>query len=99
MKDIIRPKSFRVLILERDPFVRRCLARLIDLEPDLEGCGGAAGVAEALERIRELRPDVVVVNADALDGRGPDAIGDLRWKHPALPLLVVSLHGEAVYGR
>ncbi len=37
-------------------------SRLIDSEADIEVCGGAESVAEALEQAKTLRPDLVVVD-------------------------------------
>ena len=92
-------KKSRVFLLDTDAAVRRCLARLIEVEPGLTVCGQASGMAEALERIPAAGPDAVVVSLDALEGGGVSVVNHLRWEHPGLPLVAVSMREETVFGR
>lgn len=91
-------RKYRVFLLEADAVARRWLARLIDAEPDLWVCGAAAGVAGALEQIPAARPEALVLDVDPLDGASVIAINHLRWKHPDLPLVIISLREESVQG-
>src|SRR5579859_5623026 len=52
----------RVLIADDHPLFRDGLARRIKERPELELIGESADGAEELEAIRELRPDVAVVD-------------------------------------
>lgn len=54
----------RVLIAEDQGMVLGALAALLDLEGDLEVVGRAGDGAEALERARALRPDVLVTDIE-----------------------------------
>jgi DNA-binding NarL/FixJ family response regulator len=87
----------RVLLVDDHPIVRQGLKRLIGNEPDLEVCGEAAGVREARRAIRELAPDVVVADISLRDGDGIELLTELRAHHPALPVLVLSMHDEVIY--
>ncbi len=60
----------RVLIADDHGVVRDGLSRLIEATDDLELVGTAADGAEAVERARELAPDVVLMDLDmpVLDG-------------------------------
>jgi len=87
----------RVLLVDDHPIVRQGLKRLIGNEPDLEVCGEAAGVREARQAIRELAPDVVVADISLRDGDGIELLTELRAHHPALPVLVLSMHDEVIY--
>jgi NarL family two-component system response regulator LiaR len=60
----------RVLIVDDHSIVREGLRMLLALDPDLEVVGEAANGAEAIERARQLRPDVVVMDLllPVLDG-------------------------------
>lgn len=89
----------RVFLIDGDSLMRRCLAKLLSLEPDLEVCGEAADVEQALKRIARARPDVAVVNVESTQKRGPEAISGLRWAFPKLPLLTLSMRDAAVHGR
>ncbi len=56
------PTERRVLIVDDHPIVRQGLRQMIDLEPDLKVCGEAQSEREARVAIRELEPDVVIVD-------------------------------------
>ena len=48
----------RILIADDNAMVRRALRRLIESHSDWQVCGEAMGGREAIERARELHPDV-----------------------------------------
>jgi DNA-binding NarL/FixJ family response regulator len=87
----------RVLIADDHPIVRQGLRRLIEQEEDLCVCGEAESVREAKAAIRELHPDVVIVDISLRQGDGIELVKDTRAHHPAMPLLVLSMHDEAIY--
>jgi DNA-binding NarL/FixJ family response regulator len=60
----------RVVLAEDQPMVRAGFRALLDSRADIEVVGEAATGAEALEQVRALRPDVVV-----MDIRMPDMDG------------------------
>ena len=53
--------------------VRQGLRRMIDHETDLEVCGEAQGEREARTAIRDLKPDVIVVDISLVQGDGLEA--------------------------
>jgi len=87
----------RVLIVDDHPIVRQGLSRIIANEPGLTVCGEAETVREARRAVRDLRPDVVVVDLSLKEGDGIELVRELRAHHPALPILVLSMHDESVY--
>ena len=87
----------KVFLVDDHPIVRQGLALLIDREPDLMVCGEADGATSALQAIREAAPDFVVLDI-SLDGPdGLELLKTLRVRYPNLPVLVLSMHDEAVY--
>jgi len=52
----------RVLLVDDEELVRTGLRMILDAEPDLTVVGDAADGVEALERLRELAPDVVLMD-------------------------------------
>lgn len=66
----MKKQAIRVLIVDDEELVRRGFAALIDAEPGFEMVGEARDGAEAIERIRSTRPDVVLmdIRMPTLDG-------------------------------
>lgn len=87
----------RVLIVDDHPIVRHGLSRMIEAAPDLVVCGEVENVADARRAIRELHPDIVIVDLSLGQGDGLELIRDARAHHPRLPMLVLSMHEESIY--
>lgn len=87
----------RVLIVDDHPIVRQGLKRLIEQERDLQVCGEAETVRDARQLIRDTTPDVVIVDLSLRQGDGIELVRDVRAHHPSLPMLVLSMHDEAIY--
>ena len=73
------------------------LRQLIDREPDLTVCGDAAEADSALEEIRKLKPDLVVVDITLGGTSGIDLIKAIKNENEDFPVLVVSMHDESLY--
>ena len=78
--------------------VREGLSVLIGGEGDLHVCGTAGSIAETMPALHEAKPDVVVVDITLGDGNGLDLIEEIHRQYPEMPILVLSMHDEAVYG-
>ena len=83
--------------MEDHPIVSHALAMLVDNQSDLSACGSADSIREALLQFEKLLPDVVVVDISLADGNGLDLIKQLHDREPKTPILVLSMHEEAVY--
>jgi DNA-binding NarL/FixJ family response regulator len=86
-----------VLIVDDHPIVRQGLAQLLMQEPDLHVCGEAEDEATAVRLVAQLSPQLVIVDLSLKSGDGIDLIRALRAVHPALPILVLSMHDELHY--
>jgi DNA-binding NarL/FixJ family response regulator len=93
------PKSpaARVLIVDDHPAVREALAIRIASEPDLEVCGEAADLAEAVQLAAVRNPDIAVIDLGLKSGSGIDLIKRLRSTHPKLLIVVWSMYSEELY--
>lgn len=87
----------RILIADHHSMMRQGLAQLINREPDLLVCGEAGTAAQALSGVAASNPDLVLADFSLPDRNGLELIKDLRAMQPALPVLVVSVHDEALY--
>jgi DNA-binding NarL/FixJ family response regulator len=77
--------------------VREGIARLVDNEQDLMICGQADDAPEALKAISETKPDIVVVDVSLKSSSGIELMKSIKAQYPKLPVLVLSMHNEALY--
>jgi DNA-binding NarL/FixJ family response regulator len=96
-KSPIAPKKHKVLIVDDHPIVRRGLAELIALEPDLEVCGQAADVSEAIKLIETNQPDAAIIDISLKNGHGLDLIENVKANHADVKMLVSSMHDELLF--
>jgi DNA-binding NarL/FixJ family response regulator len=86
-----------VLLVDDHPFMRAGLAQLIERQPDLRVSGEAGNPAEAFQALARAKPDLVLTDLTMPGRSGLEFIKDIKATEPALPILVVSMHDEAVY--
>jgi len=89
--------TYRVLLVDDHPIVRRGLAELIAEEPDLTVCGEAADTAEALEKVEATRPHVVVIDISLKSGHGIDLIERIHARDDGIRMVVSSVHEESLF--
>lgn len=87
----------KILIVDDHPMMRDGLAAQISNEADLSVCGEADDVNEALQKVGELNPDLVIIDISLKTGHGIDLIKRIRERHPKMKMLVNSMFEEAVY--
>src|SRR5215831_2229558 len=90
-------KAKRILLVDDHPVLRKGLVRLIDAKDEFAVCGEASNAAEALPLIRQLNPDLVIVDIGLPGTSGIDLTKTLRAEFPKLPVLILSMHEEALY--
>ena len=87
----------RILIVDDHPAVRDGLAVRISSQPDMEVCGEAADVADALEVFEATQPDLVVVDVQLKTGDGLDLVKRLKVRNEDALILVWSMYPDALY--
>lgn len=92
-----RKEKNKILIVDDHPIVRRGLAELINQEQDLIVCGQADDAYDAMEAIKALKPDMVIVDISLKEKSGLEVIKDIKAQYPALTVLTLSMHDESLY--
>ena len=87
----------KILVVDDHPMVREGLVRLVENEQDLMICGQADDAPEALKAISETRPDIVVTDILLKSSNGIELMKSIKAQYPKLPVLVLSMHNEALY--
>jgi DNA-binding NarL/FixJ family response regulator len=81
----------RILIADDNATVRRGLRSLIATHRDWDVCGEAVDGREAIERARELHPDVLLLDLVMPGMNGLDAARELAKCEPELQILLCSV--------
>ena len=81
----------KVLIVDDHEIVRKGLVMLISRQEDLVVAGAAA---EAVQKARELSPDVVVLDIRMPDGSGVEACRDIRAENPDVKVLMLTSYSD-----
>ena len=87
----------RLLLVDDHPIVREGLSNRLNAENDLWVCALAADGHEAMDRVEDSSPDLIITDL-SLGGRpGLELVKDLSSRHPSLPVLVLSIHDETLW--
>jgi DNA-binding NarL/FixJ family response regulator len=87
----------QVYLVDDHPIVRQGLIKLIEQEEGLEVCGESGTVSDALEALKKLGPDVVLVDISLEDSNGLELIKLVDDLGLQIPMLVLSMHDESLY--
>ena len=85
-----RSPPIRIVIAEDQALVRRGVALLLSLEPDMEVVGQACNGAEAVELARLLKPDVVLMDLHMPVKGGVAATREITQALPSTQVLVLT---------
>jgi DNA-binding NarL/FixJ family response regulator len=78
----------RILIADDNPAVRTLVRRCCETEPGWEVCGEASNGKEAIEKARELHPDLIILDLSMPVMNGLEAATILRKLMPSVPLIM-----------
>ena len=96
-KDAATAGKSRIFIVDDHPIVRQGLMQLINNESDLVVCGQGEDAYQALKIIRQLKPDLTLLDISLKDTGGIELLKELRAQDPNLQVLILSMHDESLY--
>ncbi|MCT2537044.1 response regulator transcription factor [Aquibacillus koreensis] len=87
----------KVFIAEDDAFFRSGMELVINAEPDMHVVGIAANGTEALEKMQEAAPHVVLMDVKMPKMNGIDCIKRLKAAYPEIVILILTTFNEEEY--
>lgn len=88
----------KLLIADDHALVREGLKRVVEGVADISVVGEAASGQEAIDQVRKLSPDVLLLDLSMPGRGGLDALKELHQRYPSLRILVLSMHPEEQFG-
>lgn len=82
--------SIGVLVVDDSVVIRRMVASVLDDDRDIEVVGTAANGRIALDKLPQLRPDIVILDVEMPIMDGLETLRALRVTHPHLPVVMFS---------
>jgi two-component system, NarL family, response regulator NreC len=90
-------KKIKILIVDDHTLVRQGIRALLGLTADLEIVGEAADGREAVEKVRELGPDIVLMDLSMEDMGGLEATRRIRRDFPSTRVLAVTQYDDSEF--
>jgi DNA-binding NarL/FixJ family response regulator len=85
------PAQKTILIADDNLAVRRAMRRVLEMNADWRVCGEAENGREALEKERQLQPDLVVVDFSMPGMNGLEVARVLKRVSPATPVVLFTM--------
>ena len=89
----------RVLLVDDHALLRSGLKLLLEAQPDIRVIGEASRGDEAVERVRETCPDVILMDLSMSGMNGLQAIALIKQQFPQCRILVLTMHDDEEYLR
>jgi DNA-binding NarL/FixJ family response regulator len=86
--------AVRILVADGNKRLRRRVCAVLASHAGWQICGEAADGREAVEKARDLRPDVVVLDIDLPPSNGLDATRRILLEHPRQRVLLLAITGS-----
>lgn len=85
----------RVLVVDDSAFMRKVITDIVNTDPELEVVGKAKNGEDALQKVKELHPDVITMDVEMPGMDGLAALDQIMKVHPVPVIMLSSLtkHG------
>jgi two-component system nitrate/nitrite response regulator NarL len=87
-------RTVRVLVADDQNLIREGVRLLLESRAGYSVCGEAANGQEAVEKARELQPDLLILDVTMPVLNGFDAARMIRKFCPLVPILILSMHNS-----
>lgn len=89
--------TIRVIIADDHHLLRELLRGLLEKEPDIEVVGDAGDGRETLALVRDLSPDVVILDISMPELNGIEVMSRLAKSNPEIKVVCLSMHSDRRY--
>ena len=87
-------KDIRILLADDHEIVRHGLRRLLETQPNWKICGEAESGRAAVEKARELKPDIVILDHSMPELSGAEAARQILEALPQAEIVILTMHNS-----
>jgi len=87
----------RILIVDDHVLIRESLRTLLEAQDDIEVVGEASNGEEAIARIKELHPDIILMDITMPVMNGLEATRKIKQDNPEMKILILTMHEDDEY--
>jgi DNA-binding NarL/FixJ family response regulator len=87
-------KPITILLADDHTIVRQGLAKVLEAEPSFSIVGEARDGREAVSRVDQLNPDVVIMDISMPLLNGIEATRQIKKAHPRTKIIILSMHSQ-----
>lgn len=84
----------RILIVDDNEHIRKSARSFLESHPDFEICGEAVDGREAIEKAKQLQPDLIVLDLSMPVMDGMEAAREIRKAMPKVPIILFTLYDD-----
>ncbi len=84
--------QLRILVVDDYPIIRHGLRTLLEARSGWKVCGEAAGGPAALQRVKRLKPQIILLTLGLPDAHGLELIPKILKAHPRAAILAMAEH-------
>ncbi len=88
-------RSLRILIADDHARVRQGVRAILFSNPEWNVCGEAENGREAVEKVRKLKPDLIILDISMPILNGIDAARQIREISPEIKIIILTMHDSA----
>jgi two-component system response regulator NreC len=92
-------ETITIVLADDHAVVRGALRALLDGQDDMEVVGEATDVESARSAVREVEPDVLILDVNMPDGFGVDAVAGLREEVPDTAIVLLTMERDMTLAR
>jgi DNA-binding NarL/FixJ family response regulator len=86
--------SKHILLVDDSDTCRRVTRLFLESQPDLEVCGEAVDGVDAIEKAKQLKPDLILLDLAMPRMNGVEAASVLKSMMPRMPIVMFTLYKE-----
>jgi DNA-binding NarL/FixJ family response regulator len=87
----------RLMLVDDHAVLRDGLKNILGMEADIEVVGEAVNGEEALRKVEEYMPDVILMDINIPERNGIEVTGLIKGLYPSIKILILTMHNHDEY--